>query len=171
MKLSRQRNRLFGATIVCCLALYGCGSGADIGKRAPDFSLEDVSGNTVSLKESRGKIVVLDFWATWCPPCLMSIPELTDLQERYKDKGLVVMGMSVDDPQMVSGKDLMVFKEKAGINYNILQMSPDIKEAYFGTENFSIPTMFIIDREGKIVEKRVGFLPGGLEKSLKNLLG
>ena len=148
--------------------MFGCGK-KDTKNMAPDFSLQDLSGSTVTLSKSRGRVVVLDFWATWCPPCLMSIPELVDLQEKYRDSGLVVIGISLDDPGRVSDSDLLAFKEKLKINYKVLRANYDVVKNYFSTENMSIPTMFIIDRKGRILEKHVGFRPGLLEESLRKL--
>ena len=137
---------------------------------APDFSLTDLSGNKVSLRELRGHTVLLDFWATWCPPCLYSIPELIEIQKKYKDRGVVVLGVSMDDPQAASDTYLSQFKEKLKINYKILRANSQIVQDYFKNERMAIPTMFIINHEGKIVDKHVGFAPGAVEKSIKKLL-
>lgn len=156
-----------------CLAVFalciGCTKAEDAGKAAPDFALEDLSGNTVNLSASKGRVVLLDFWATWCPPCLMSIPELVGLQHKYRDQGLEVIGISLDDPGEISNGDLLDFKKRLKINYKILRADWRVVEDYFGSESTSIPTLFVIDREGKIVEKHIGFSPGLLEKSLKDL--
>jgi peroxiredoxin len=154
------------AVLVLCI---GCTKPDDPGKAAPDFSLEDLSGNTVSLSTSKGHVVLLDFWATWCAPCLMSIPELVDLQKKYRDQGLEVIGISLDDPGEISNGDLLDFKKRLKINYKILRADWRVVEDYFGSESTSIPTLFVIDREGRIVEKHIGFSPGLLEKSLKDL--
>ena len=149
----------------------GCGPGANSGKPAPDFLLEDLSGGKVSLKDFKGNVVIIDFWATWCPPCLMSIPELVDLQNKYQQRGLSVVGISVDNPQQVTDKDLAAFKEKTRINYPVVRADARVMQDYFANENnMAIPTMFLIDRQGKITEKKVGFVPGSVEKSIKKLL-
>ncbi|MBW1669153.1 MAG: TlpA family protein disulfide reductase [Deltaproteobacteria bacterium] len=169
MKLNhRLRIGVLGFFLAATL-MFGCGK-KNAKNMAPDFSLQDLSGSTVTLSKARGSIVVLDFWATWCPPCLMSIPELVELQEKYRDSGLVVIGISLDDPGRVSDSDLLAFKEKLKINYKVLRANYDVVKNYFGTENMSIPTMFIIDRKGRILEKHVGFRPGLLEESLRKLL-
>ena len=82
---------------------------------APDFSLPDLSGKTVSLEQFRGKVVLLDFWATWCPPCRMTIPLLINLQEQYGKKGLIILGVSIDDPRKVKDKDLLYCKKMTKI--------------------------------------------------------
>jgi len=80
---------------------------------APNFTLEDISGKPLSLNDIKGKVVIVDFWATWCGPCVMSIPELVDLQDKYKAKGLVVIGISVDDEEVSKG-ELLAFKKRCG---------------------------------------------------------
>jgi peroxiredoxin len=155
-----------------CLAVFlciGCTKKEDPGDAAPDFSLEDLSGNTVTLTASKGRIVLLDFWATWCPPCLMSIPELVGLQQKYGEEGLVVFGISLDDPEQISNGDLLDFKKRLKINYKILRADWKVMEDYFGSGDASIPTLFVINRKGNIVEKHVGFSPGSVEASLKDL--
>lgn len=159
------------AVLAALLMAYGCGSKGEPGKPAPDFLLEDLAGKAVSLSASKGSVVLLDFWATWCPPCLMSIPELVDLQKKYMDKGLVVIGISVDDPRQVSNGDLLSFRERMGINYRIVRADAKVMTDYFkNTDEMAIPTMFIIGRDGKVIEKKVGFMPGALEKSLARVL-
>jgi cytochrome c biogenesis protein CcmG/thiol:disulfide interchange protein DsbE len=157
---------LFCLVVSLCI---GCTKKEDPGDVAPEFSLEDLSGNTVTLTASKGSIVLLDFWATWCPPCLMSIPELVGLQQKYREKGLVVFGISLDDPEQISNGDLLDFKKRLNINYKILRADWKVMEDYFGSGSASIPTMFVIDREGRIVEKHIGFRPGIVEESLKEL--
>jgi peroxiredoxin len=147
----------------------GCAKKEDPGEAAPDFSLEDLSGNTVTLAGSKGRVVLLDFWATWCPPCLMSIPELVGLQQKYREKGLVILGISLDDPEQLTNGDLLDFKKRLEINYTILRADWKVMEDYFGSGDASIPTLFVIDREGRIVEKYVGFRPGLVEESLEDL--
>ena len=150
--------------------LWGCGESKSEKKMAPDFSLKEITGETVSLEQYRGQIVLLDFWATWCPPCRASIPELVALQGKYREKGLVVLGISMDDPDMVKNSDLVEFKNKLKINYRILRATSGVLRDYFGQGNISIPTMFFINREGEIVDMHVGFRPGAVEESLKKLV-
>jgi thiol-disulfide isomerase/thioredoxin len=171
VKNKRMRNVI---VVFFCLALIGaCGTAGDVkvlAGPAPDFTLEDISGKPLSLNEIKGKVVIVDFWATWCGPCVMSIPELVDLQDKYKAKGLVVVGISVDDDKVSKG-ELIAFKEKMRINYRILRANNKVYEDYFGrTSGFSIPTLFVIDRDGKVRDRFVGFTPGVVEKSVQSLL-
>lgn len=159
--------------IVFCLMLVGSCQAIEEGKvltgPAPDFKLEDISGKTLSLSDVKGKVVLVDFWATWCSPCLMSIPELVDLQGKYKSKGLVIVGINVDD-EKVSKAELLAFKQKMGINYPILRANDKVYMDYFGrTSGFSIPALFVVDREGKVRDRFVGYKPGLVEKSIQSL--
>jgi cytochrome c biogenesis protein CcmG/thiol:disulfide interchange protein DsbE len=154
---------------VAALMVTGCQPSAESGPMAPDFSLRDLSDQAVSLSDFRGRVVLLDFWATWCPPCRMSIPELVKLQDKYRDNGLEILGISLDDPQNELGRYLKEFKEKYKINYRILLFNNKIMQDYFGMESPAIPTMFVIDRDGKIREKIVGFDPKALNRSLARL--
>ncbi|MBW1782256.1 MAG: TlpA family protein disulfide reductase [Deltaproteobacteria bacterium] len=160
----------FGIWILICFSFYmfmaGCQKEVEAGPLAPDFSLSDISGGNVSLEQHRGSVVLLDFWATWCPPCRMTIPVLIDLQEQYKKKGLVILGISVDDPRQINDKDLFYFKKMTKINYPVLRSNQKVMEDYFAGERMAVPTMFVIDRNGRITDKIVGFQPDALEKSL-----
>src|SRR5512138_1648113 len=103
------------------LARHGAGlthsSDAVKGKPAPDFALKDLNGNTVRLADLRGKAVLLNFWATWCPPCKVEIPWFVDLQKQYGPQGLQIVGVAMDD----AGPDAIAkFAKEMGINYTVL---------------------------------------------------
>jgi cytochrome c biogenesis protein CcmG/thiol:disulfide interchange protein DsbE len=162
-----------GILILLIVSSLGCSSGGtEAGYEAPGFQLKDLEGKEVSLQENKGSIVVVDFWATWCPPCLMSIPELVAVQKKYKDKGVVVFGISVDLPDHVSREDLLAFKDRLHINYTILRADNQVMVDYFGGkgEQMAIPTLFVVDKKGRIRDKLVGYSPGKLEQSLQKLL-
>jgi len=149
---------------------FGCEKDADTKEvKAPDFTLEDLSGKDVSLSQYAGNVVILDFWATWCPPCRMSIPELVKLQDTYRDNGLVVLGVSVDSSDTKNAY-LSSFKEEYKMNYTILRADDKTTRKYFGDSEFGIPTLFIINREGMVVDMHSGYSPGAVEKSLKKIL-
>ncbi|MFZ0447857.1 MAG: TlpA disulfide reductase family protein [Desulfatiglandaceae bacterium] len=156
--------------IVTIFLMIGCQKDVNALQAAPDFALKDLGERTLSLAQFRGRIVVLDFWATWCPPCRMSIPELVKLQKEFKDQGLVIIGISLDDPALVTNASLRSFKQKFKMNYSVLRYDLQIMKDYFGTNSPAIPTMFVIDREGKIRDKLVGYRDGALRKSIKALL-
>lgn len=148
------------------MVIVGCQKEVEAGPTAPDFSLKDLSGQTVTLEQYRGKVVLLDFWATWCPPCRMTIPMLIKLQDKYRDDGLVILGISIDDPQQITDKDLRYFIKMTKINYPILRYNQKVMKDYFEGERVSVPTMFVVDRNGKIRDMIVGYAPGPLKKSL-----
>ncbi len=115
------------------------------------FTANDVSGNKIDLsKEYKNKVIVINFWATWCPPCRHEIPDLINLYEKYKDKILLV-GVSLDREKIA----LIKFMEKYKFNYPIIHDSNfRLQELYGGV--YSIPTTIVINREGKIVERVIG---------------
>jgi thiol-disulfide isomerase/thioredoxin len=119
---------------------------------APVWSLKDVDGKTVRSADFKGKVLVVDFWATWCPPCRTEIPAYIALQKKYAADGVVFVGVSVDgDDQVKAVKDFM---QKFGVNYPMV-MADDSIQGAFGV-NQGYPTTYIIDREGRIRNKKVG---------------
>ena len=166
-----RKSTFFTVTLLIILLFnFGCRNEVGAGSMAPEFSLPDLSGQMISLEEHRGSVVILDFWATWCPPCRKSIPELVKLQKKYAEAGLVILGVSMDNPRQVTDEKLQVFKKKNNINYIILRVNEKVINDYFKTPSVSIPTMFVIDREGKIRDKLVGFKPNAVEKSLNEVM-
>ena len=125
---------------------------------APDFSLKRPDGEPPFTKDSlKGKVIVLDFWATWCGPCRESIPELAHIAEKYKDKGLQVNGIAVDDTRT---RDQVPAAIKGlGINYPVVfgLDSPSIVKDYPAP---SIPMMYIIDKKGNLRDQMMGYKPG-----------
>jgi len=117
---------------------------------APEFTLADLHGDNVSLADFRGKVVILDFWATWCPPCKQEIPDFINLQSKYASKGLQVVGIALDEPDKVKS-----FARENGMNYPVLLGNDQIAALYGGIDG--IPTSFIIDRKGDIVTRFEGF--------------
>jgi cytochrome c biogenesis protein CcmG/thiol:disulfide interchange protein DsbE len=118
---------------------------------APDFALKDADGKLVHLSDYKGKVVVLDFWATWCGPCRIEIPWFTDLQRNQKDKGFEVLGVSMDDEGWEVVKP---FLTEVGVNYRVVMGNDSTAQAYGGVD--ALPTTFLIDREGKIAAVHVG---------------
>ena len=147
-----------------------CQKEVEAGSTAPDFSLKDLSGQTVTLEQYRGKVVLVDFWATWCPPCRMTIPMLIELQDKYREKGLVILGISIDDPKQIADKDLRYFVKMTKINYPVLRYNQKVMKDYFEGERVSVPTMFVVDRNGKIRDMIVGYAPDPLKKSLSAVM-
>jgi peroxiredoxin len=137
-----------------------------IGREAPDFDLLDLDGRRVKLSYFKGKLVILDFWATWCGPCVREIPHFIELYERYADRGLVVLGVSVDR----AGSGVVdSFVERNKVNYQVLMADSQVKGAYGGIR--SIPTTFVIDREGKIQRRYIGYMDKAVfEADIKTFL-
>jgi thiol-disulfide isomerase/thioredoxin len=131
--------------------------GVDDGDFPPPFALPDLEGNQVSLSDYRGKVVVLDLWATWCGPCRAEIPFLVELYEDLRDEGLVVVGVGLDRG---GAGVLRPFVESNGVTYPILVGNPSIQQEY---KVSGIPTTFILNREGRIVTKHVGYHPSMAE--------
>lgn len=113
-------------------------------KPAPEFALQDSSGRTVSLKDYRGKVVLLDFWATWCHGCKLEIPWFAELSHKYHDKGVAVVGVSLDSE---GWKVVTPFMRTAKIPYQIILGNDNVAKTY-GIEN--MPDTFLIDRQGQI---------------------
>lgn len=133
---------------------------------APPFLLSDLDGNVVSTAQWHGKVVLLTFWATWCPPCRDEIPMLIDLAKRYADR-LEVIGVSMDD---AAPEAVRVFAMQAGINYPIVMGSPEIVGEYGGMP--ALPTTFVVNTDGRIVQKHVGLYPPEVyESEVRSLLG
>ena len=133
---------------------------------APSWELQDANGKRIHSSDFKGKVVILDFWATWCPPCKAEIPGFIALQNEYGKKGLAVVGISVDE----GGADIVKeVAQKLGMNYPVVLADDKTPQAFGGIE--AIPTTFIIDREGRIVTKHLGFTEKDeFEKELKPLL-
>jgi len=117
---------------------------------APAFSLTDLSGRTVSLSDYRGKVVVLDFWATWCDPCKREIPHFIEMQDKYASQGLQVLGVSMDDDE----PPVREFQQQFKMNYPVAMGSPKLADQYGGI--LGLPITFVIDRNGRITARHVG---------------
>lgn len=152
--------------VIPLLVLVGC---TDRGEQqtsvAPDFTLQDLSGNTVSLSDFKGKVVLIDFFATWCPPCRASVPAIERLHTNYIDKGLVVLAISLDEGKWDYVKS---FQSEYGITYTILKGTDDVAMQYMVR---TIPTLVIADKKGNVWKRIIGF--GNeeyLEEQIKTLL-
>ncbi|MBR9978657.1 MAG: TlpA family protein disulfide reductase [Bacteroidetes bacterium] len=124
---------------------------AQVGEEAPAFSLKDKEGKTFSPESLKGKIIVLNFWATWCPPCRAEIPAFKNVYEKYKSKGVEILGVSLDHK---GWSVITPFVDKYKINYPVVLGGAEIAKAYGNVR--SIPTTFIIDRDGNVVGSHVG---------------
>jgi peroxiredoxin len=119
---------------------------------APDFKLTGIDGKPVSLSRLKGKVVLLDFWATWCPPCREEIPGFVELQKRYGKQGLTVIGLSLDQG---GRKEVAEFAKRMKVNYPVALATEDVIRRYGGIR--AIPTTFLINRRGEIIKRYVGY--------------
>ena len=132
---------------------------------APDFNLRDTRGKYHKLSSYRDKVIILNFWDTWCPPCKAEIPDFVELQKRYKDKGLQIIGIALARQGLDAVKSFM---KKYKINYPILLADAKVIQDYGGLQG--IPTTFLIDRKGQIFRKYVGYRPREVwERDIKTL--
>jgi len=132
---------------------------------APDFSLPDLSGHPVSLASFRGKVILLDFWATWCEPCREEIPHFVELQNKYGDQGLQIIGVSMDD----GPEPVREFYQRFKMNYPVVMGTAKTGEIYGGI--LGLPIAFVIGRDGRIYAKHRGATEIPVfEKEIVNLL-
>jgi peroxiredoxin/rhodanese-related sulfurtransferase len=159
---------LLTLTALALLALAACRQPADdpaaqpgdaaapTAEVAPDFTLETVDGEAYSLGDLRGHVVILNFWATWCAPCVVEVPELMEVHEEFADQGVFVLGVSQDTGPSVYD-DVRDFRDMFDVNYPML-VDPGLRvgQAYGGID--SLPTTLIIDRDGNIHRRQIGLL-------------
>ena len=127
-------------------------------EEAPNFTLQSSTGEAVELATYKGKVVLLDFWATWCPPCRAAIPHLVELQQTLGPQGFQALGLNLDD----NPDDLAGFLSRSPVNYPILRADEKVRTAYGGVS--AIPQVFLVDRKGIIRERFQGYTPEIAEK-------
>lgn len=149
-------------------------SGGDMGM-APDVTFKDLQGNDVKLSSFRGKVVVVNFWATWCEPCQIEIPWMIGFQQKYGPQGFTILGVAMDDEgksavqPYVQSKQFDVDGAKLGMNYPIVLGNDDLTQQFGGL--LGLPTSVVINREGKIVKKYLGLVSHDtLDKEIQGLL-
>jgi|SRR5579863_701474 len=138
-----------------------------VGTPAPDFELSSLNGQRVKLRDFRGKVVLLNFWATWCAPCRVEMPWLVEFYQHYRAQGLEIIGVSVDD----NDRDKVEkFVRDRHVNYTILRKDETVGDAYGGLR--FLPQTFFIGRDGKIIERTYGIrAKGDFESDIKAALG
>src|SRR3954463_6542461 len=122
-------------------------------KPAPDFTLQDGDGNSVKLSDLRGKVVVVNFWATWCGPCALEIPWFIEFEQQFKSKGLEIVGVSMDEE---GWKAIKPYVASHKMNYRVVLGNDSVGQLYGGVD--SLPTTFVIDREGRIAATHIGLV-------------
>jgi len=165
---------MMAVVVVAALTLAACSrerAGSSVKsaaerKPAPDFALKDADGRTVQLSDYRGKVVLLNFWATWCGPCKVEIPWFIEFEREHKDQGFAVIGVAMDDDGWDAVKP---FVQRLNVNYRVLLGADSVAQLYGGVD--SLPTTFIIDRQGKIAATHIGLVSKGMyERDLSEVL-
>jgi|SRR5579884_3209408 len=170
---------VLGALIAGFLFLTACTSSASVSaggpsvkpdrdrKTAPDFTLKDANGTSVKLSDYRGKVVLLDFWATWCGPCKIEIPWFMEFEREYKHRGFAVLGVSMDEGGWETVKPYI---EERKMNYRVLMGTEAVGDEYGGVD--ALPTTLLIDRDGRIATVHKGLETGkdGFKHEIERLL-
>ena len=139
--------------------------GINVDEIAPDFTLLDLDSNEVRLSEFRGKVVLINFWATWCPPCRAEMPDIESLYQEYKDKGLVIIGIDIGEPEAT----VRQFVQRGGYSWTFVLDSTGTVAANYNIR--AIPTSFFIDREGVIQTVNIGAMTKqGMEAMLAEVM-
>jgi len=154
--------------ILSVLSGVGCKKSSEqmVGSPAPDFTLKSIDGRAVSLSSLRGQVVLIEFWATWCPPCQMAAPELSKLYAKYNPRGLEILAVSLDE----DSSEVKKFLEENKLLYPIFVDTLGVNELY---RVRSIPVTFLVDKKGIIVSKHNGYspdMPEELAKKIESLL-
>lgn len=146
---------LFVVLLLQSVGLRAAEPAGAVGQPAPAWKLKDLDGHEVGSEQFKGKVVVLDFWATWCQPCVSEIPGYAELQKKYGADGLVIVGVLYRDPKTVAY--VKKFAADKGMNYTVVVGDDAMADAFGGLE--ALPTTFLIGRTGRIVHQKVGAVP------------
>jgi peroxiredoxin len=154
--------KLFATIVLMAAIVGGCSSSlttraavasANDRKAAPDFTLTGMNGVSVKLSDYRGKVVLLNFWATWCGPCKAEIPWFVEFEKLYKDRGFVTLGVSMDEE---GWQAVQPFVKQRAINYPVMIGNDRVAQLYGGID--SLPSTFLIDRQGRIASMHLGLV-------------
>jgi thiol-disulfide isomerase/thioredoxin len=155
------------------LATYGCTpAGSDSAPAAakgpaPEFELENIAGGKTTSTDLKGKILVVDFWATWCEPCIVEIPKFNKISDEYRGKPVEVVGITIESPY----DDIKPKVEETGIKYTVLVGNDKVVEGFGGI--FGFPTTFVVTKDFKVYRKYIGALPdkdAKIKKDIEQLL-
>lgn len=143
---------------------------ADAGSQTPEhlpaFTVTDLNGEEISAATLKGKIALIDFWATWCPPCRKEIPHFNKLYAEYRNQGLIIIGLALDE----KAAEVRNFRRQQPIDYPVAFASPELQQQFGGIEVY--PTAFLVDREGRVIKRYLGYIyPDEFNQDVKALLG
>jgi thiol-disulfide isomerase/thioredoxin len=134
-------------------------------ERVPDFKVKEIGGREISSATLKGKVAIIDFWATWCPPCRKEIPHFNRLYEKYRDQGLVIVGLALDEDEAAVRR----FNQQLPIRYPVALASKEVQQLFGGIEVY--PTAFLVSREGEVIKKYLGYTyPDELERDVSALI-
>lgn len=159
----QQFKRLFLTALLCGTLIAPAGAVA-VKETAPDFTLKTKSGKNLRLNDFRGKVVMINFWATWCAPCRQELPHMEALYKKYKDRGFVLLGVNIDNDSVAAKKMAEEFKLTFPVLYDEKQQTSKLYKLK------AMPSTFIVDRGGKVHEVHLGYKPG-YEKSYDKTIG
>ena len=171
--MSSKRVLIYGIVALCLVGLYIASRRAAqkpkptaSGNAAPDFTLTDIDGKKLTLSDYKGKVVLLDFWATWCTPCREEIPHFVEMQQKFGSQGFQVIGISMDD----DAKPVKKFLQDYRINYPLAVGDDKLAQSFGGI--LGLPVNFLIDRDGRIAKKYLGATNVSVfDKDVGDLLG
>lgn len=163
MKSSGAVKKLLIALLALTLILSGC-SGVGKGTEAPDFTLTDLDGNEVTLSDLRGKNVYLNFWASWCGPCIAELPDIEQVHQKYLEKDLIVLTINTGEEKETVQKVI----EEGGYTFTVLLDSNNLDTARL-YKTTSIPASIFINNEGKIIERKEIMTLAEMEKAIEKL--
>jgi thiol-disulfide isomerase/thioredoxin len=139
----------------------------------PDFNIPTIDGRTIRFSDYRGKVLVVDFWATWCPPCQQETPALVKIANQFGPRGVEVLGLHIDDRGRSSQESIRAFVKQFGISYTVGLASDDMFIAYLGSEDDTIPQTLVFGRDGRLVAHLISYNPSSseLERAVYQALG
>ena len=167
MTSTRKIATWIGAAVLALSAVAGAAQAATVGQPAADFELRGDGASTVKLSALKGKVVYLDFWASWCGPCRQSFPWMNDMQSKFGSRGLQIVGVNLD----AKDADARKFLAETSGNFLLAFDNKGATPKLYGVKG--MPTSYLIDREGRVVYEHVGFSPSkalALEKEIEKLL-